>query len=176
MLDGQKDSLDVIVRAFAKVCDEQTRLRVIGVDKEEFKSVYPGAVNELDKCGDHLNFMGMQSHFDTIRYVLGGDCYIFIRPADTRNNAGFPTKFAEAITCGVQMIASNVSDVASFANGKVILLGSLDESKIADAMKQVKETTAKTEINDTFDYRNYQNGLSQWTTAMLNGGGNDAGK
>ena len=176
MLDGQKDSLDVIVRAFAKVCDEQTRLRVIGVDKEEFKSVYPGTVNELDKCGDHIIFMGMQSHFDTIRYVLGCDCYIFIRPADTRNNAGFPTKFAEATTCGVPMIASNVSDVASFANGKVILLGSLDESKIADAMKQVKETTAKTEINDTFDYRNYQNGLSQWAAAILNGGGNDAGK
>ena len=58
----------------------------------------------------------------------------------------------------------------------MILLDSLDKSKIADAMNQVKETTAKTEINDTFDYRNYQNGLSQWAAAILNGGGNDAGK
>ena len=176
MLDGQKDSLDVIVRAFAKVCDEQTGLRIIGVDKDEFKSVYPDAVKELDKCGVHIIFMGMQSHFDTIRYVLGCDCYIFIRPADTRNNAGFPTKFAEAITCGVPMIASNVSDVSSFANDNVILIESLDEIKIAEAMKKAKETTGKTDINNTFDYRNYQNGLSQWAAAILNGGGNDAGK
>lgn len=176
MLDGHKDSLDVIVRAFAKVCDEQTKLRIIGVDKEEFKSVYPDAVKELDKCGDNIIFMGMQSHFDTIRYVLGCDCYIFIRPADTRNNAGFPTKFAEATTCGVPMIASNVSDIASFANEKAILLDSLDEIKIAEAMMQVREMTINTAVNNTFDYRNYQDRLSQWTTAILNGGGNDAGK
>ena len=120
--------------------------------------------------------MGMQSHFDTIRYVLGGDCYIFIRPADTRNNAGFPTKFAEATTCGVPMVASNVSDIASFADEKVILLDSLDESRIADAIKHMKEKKTNIAVNNTFDYRNYQDGLSQWTTAMLNGGGNDAGK
>ena len=74
------------------------------------------------------------------------------------------------------MIASRVSNVASFADEKVILLDSLDKSKIIDSMKRVKETTVKTEISDTFDYRNYQNGLSQWAAAILNGGGNDAGK
>ena len=176
MLDGQKDSLDVIVKAFAKVCDEQTKLRVIGVEKDEFKSVYPDAVDALNQCGDNIIFMGMQSHFDTIRYVLGCDCYIFIRPADTRNNAGFPTKFAEAITCGVPMIASKVSDVASFANENTIIIVSLDEYRIAEAMKQIKEQSESKEINKTFDYRNYQDRLSQWTTAILNGGGSNAGK
>ena len=176
MLDGQKDSLDAIVKAFAKVCDEQTKLRIIGVEKDEFKSVYPDAVDALNQCGDNIIFMGMQSHFDTIRYVLGCDCYIFIRPADTRNNAGFPTKFAEATTCGVPMIASRVSDVASFANDNTIFIDSLYEHKIAEAMKQIKEQSESKEINKTFDYRNYQDRLSQWTTAILNGGGSNAGK
>ena len=176
MLDGQKDSLDVIVKAFAKVCDEQTKLRIIGVEKEEFKNVYPDAVDALNQCGDNIIFMGMQSHFDTIRYVLGCDCYIFIRPADTRNNAGFPTKFAEATTCGVPLIASRVSDVAAFANDNTIFIDSLDEHKIAEAMKQIKEQSESKEINKTFDYRNYQERLSQWTAAILNGGGTDAGK
>ena len=176
MLDGQKDSLDMIVKAFAKVCDEQIKLRIIGVEKDEFKSVYPDAVDALNQCGDNIIFMGMQSHFDTIRYVLGCDCYIFIRSADTRNNAGFPTKFAEAITCGVPMIASRVSDVASFADNNMILIDSPDESKITDAMKQIKEQSESKVINKTFDYRNYQNMLSQWTAAILNGGGSNAGK
>ena len=176
MLDGQKDSLDVIVKAFAKVCDEQTRLRIIGVTKDEFKSVYPDAAEELNKCGDNIIFMGMQSHFDTIRYVLGCDCYIFIRPSDTRNNAGFPTKFAEAITCGVPMIASKVSDVAVFADENVVLIDSPDESKIAEAMKKKSAKSEKNLINKIFDYKNYQGSLSQWTAVTLNGGGNNAGK
>ena len=176
MLDGQKDSLDVIVHAFAKVCDEQTRLRIIGVTKDEFQSVYPGALDELNKCGDNIIFMGMQSHFDTIRYVLGCNCYIFIRPADTRNNAGFPTKFAEATTCGVPMIASKVSDVALFADENVVLIDSLNEGKIAEAMNKIKEQFETKAINKTFDYRNYQGGLSQWTTEILKGGGPNAGK
>jgi glycosyltransferase involved in cell wall biosynthesis len=176
MLDGQKDSLDVIVKAFAKVCDEQTRLRIIGVTKDEFKSVYPDAAEELNKCGDNIIFMGMQSHFDTIRYVLGCDCYIFIRPSDTRNNAGFPTKFAEATTCGVPMIASKVSDVASFADKNATLIGSPNEGEIAEAMKIRSAKSEKNLVNKVFDYRNYQDRLSQWTTAILNGGGTDAGK
>lgn len=176
MLDGQKDSLDVVVKAFAKVCDEQTKLRIIGVTKDEFKSVYPEAAEELNKCSDNIIFMGMQSHFDTIRYVLGCDCYIFIRPADTRNNAGFPTKFAEATTCGVPMIASKVSDVASFANGNTLIIDSLDEYRIAEAMNKIKKQSESGAISKTFDYRNYQDRLSQWTDATLNGGGTDAGK
>ena len=176
MLDGQKDSLDVIVKAFAKVCDEQTKLRIIGVTKDEFMSVYPDAAEELNICGDNIIFMGMQSHFDTIRYVLGCDCYIFIRPADTRNNAGFPTKFAEATTCGVLMIASKVSNVAEFADKNATLIGSPNEGEIAKAMKIRSAKSEKNLVNKVFDYRNYQDRLSQWTTAILNGGGTDAGK
>ena len=167
MLDGQKDSLDVIVRAFANVCDEQTKLRIIGVDKEEFKSVYPDAVKELDKCGDNIIFMGMQSHFDTIRYVLGCDCYIFIRPADTRNNAGFPTKFAEATTCGVPIIASEVSDVASFANMNTVLLDSLEERIITEVMSVIREKNGSKAINNTFDYKKYDQQTSVWIKNIL---------
>lgn len=175
MLDGQKDSLDAIVRAFSKVCDEQTKLRIIGVDREEFKLVYPEAVNELEKCGDNIIFMGMQNHLDTIRYVLGCDCYVFIRPADLRNNAGFPTKFAEAMTCGVPMIASNVSDVALYADEYTILINSLGDGKIADVLNKMKEPTIKTSIRNRFDYRNYQDRMSHWMTVILIGGGSDAG-
>lgn len=176
MLDGQKDSLDVIVKAFAKICDDYTKLRIIGVTKDEFQSAYPGAAEELNKCGGNIIFMGMQSHFDTIRYVLGCDCYIFIRPSNTRNNAGFPTKFAEAVTCGVPVIASKVSDVASFAGENVLLLDSLYEEKISKVMQFGRKKAITNKINTTFDYRNYRKRLSQWAALILNGGGNNAGK
>lgn len=166
MLDGQKDSLDVIVKAFAKVCDNQTKLRIIGVEKDEFKSVYPDAVNELNQCGNNIIFMGMQSHFDTIRYVLGCDSYIFIRPADTRNNAGFPTKFSEAITCGVPLIASNVSDVEVFTTENDVVVDSLDIELIAGAMERMKAISVNETINVTFDYRGYSKQTKEWIARL----------
>lgn len=171
MLDGQKDSLDVIVKAFSKVCDEQTKLRIIGVEKNEFQSVYPDAVNDLNKCGDNVIFMGMQSHFDTIRYVLGCDCYVFIRPADLRNNAGFPTKFAEAVTCGVPVIASEVSDVTDNKSERISVVSSSDEKGITDLMNDMKNKKYENNmLNNTFDYRKQKNAAALWLHSVICGG------
>lgn len=171
MLDGQKDSLDVIVKAFAKICDEQTKLRIIGVEKDEFKSVYPDAVNELNRCSDNVIFMGMQSHLDTIRYVLGCDCYIFIRQSDTRNNAGFPTKFAEATTCGVPMITTKVSDIKDHQTEKVAVIDSLDENQIASVMNEMRNMNFENnKLNKTFDYRNHEKNTAAWLSSVISGG------
>ena len=171
MLDGQKDSLDVIVKAFAKVCDEQTKLRIIGVDKNEFKSVYPDAIDDLNKCGDNVIFMGMQSHEDTIRYVLGCDCYIVIRISDTRNNAGFSTKFVEGTTCGVPMIITNISDIKKYPNEKIKVLDSFDENEISHMMIEIKNSKFEdNKLNYTFDYRNYERGTAEWLNSVIGGG------
>ena len=58
--------------------------------------------------------MGRLSHRETVKYILGCNCYIFIRRSDKRNNAGFPTKFAESYTCGVPIITTDVSDVGEY--------------------------------------------------------------
>ena len=171
MLDGQKDSLDVIVKAFAKVCDAQTKLRIIGVEKDEFQSVYPDAIEALNNCGDNVIFMGMQSHFDTIRYVLGCDCYVFIRPADLRNNAGFPTKFAEAVTCGVPVIASEVSDVTTYQTEKMSFVNMPDENRITDMMIDMKNNRFdEIKLNNTFDYRKHEKTAAIWLHSVICGG------
>ena len=171
MLDGQKDSLDVIVKAFEKVCDKQTKLRIIGVENDEFKSVYPEAIKALNKCEKNVIFMGMQSHFDTIRYVLGCDCYIFIRPADLRNNAGFPTKFAEAVTCGVPVIASEVSDVTTYQTEKMSFVNMPDENRITDMMIDMKNKRFdENKLNNTFDYRKHEKTAAIWLHSVICGG------
>lgn len=176
MLDGQKDSLDLIVSAFANICDKKTKLRIIGVKRDEFISTYPDAESSLDNCGKSVIFMGMQSHSDTIKYVLGCDCYVFIRQSDLRNNAGFPTKFVEATTCGVQMITTNVSDIKAFADENVTVLDLLNEREIAAAMNGKKTGPNSNRINNRFDYRSYKEEASHWIAKILNGGETDAGK
>ena len=74
------------------------------------------------------------------------------------------------------MIASEVSDVASFADKRTVLLGSMEESVIAEAMNAVREKTGNLAINNAFDYRKYQERASKWATVILNGGGKYAAR
>lgn len=156
VLDGNKESLDSIVTAFCKITDDKTRLRIIGVTKEHFVSLYPSLKNEAED--ERIVFMGKLSHKETLEYVADCDCYIFIRPSDRRNNAGFPTKFAEGYTLGVPVIATDISDISMYIDGtRDILLPDCSCTAVRNAMEaKIKEgKTGMSDIRTTFDYRNY---------------------
>ena len=177
MLDGQKDSLDLVVKAFAAICDNNTKLRIIGVERNDVCEVYPEAEVYLDKCGDQIIFMGKQSHFDTIRYVLSCDCYVFIRKSDLRNNAGFPTKFVEAFTCGVPLITTDVSDLKDFQEDQIRILPSLDEEEISIVMNEMRKTISMTKtVKTVFDYKTYKKSVDLWLIDVINGGSADEGR
>lgn len=164
MLDGSKDSLDKIVEAFSCIRRQNVLLRIIGVSKEEFQSHYP---DKIDFISDSVVFMGRKSHEETVAYVLGCGCYIFIRQSDLRNNAGFPTKFVEAYTSGCPLIASNISDIAPYMqdNSRGILLESMEISEIAGAMEEIlahREQYQSRSLDETFHYMNYCSAAERW--------------
>jgi glycosyltransferase involved in cell wall biosynthesis len=74
-----------------------------------------------------------------------------------------PTKFAEAFTCGVPIISTNVSDIKYFADGDVILIDDTSEEAILSAMKQAIDNGSKERsVKNSFDYSNYLNETKQW--------------
>ena len=154
--DGNKESLDSIVAAFSGIEDVKCRLRIIGVSEEQFISLYPSLKNAAEDA--RIIFMGRLSHKDTLKYVSESDCYIFIRPSDRRNNAGFPTKFAEGYTLGVPVITTDISDIADYVDiCRDILLPDCASETVQKAMKEkIKNGKADaSEIRTAFDYRNY---------------------
>ena len=93
------------------------------------------------------------------------DCYVFIRPSDRRNNAGFPTKFVESFTCGGKIITTDVSDVKKYADDDCLILDSTDLSELQSAMRKViyeNNVSEKKALRDTFDYRNYIDKTKIW--------------
>lgn len=162
--DGKKESLDRIVEAFCAVDKEDIRLRIIGITDEEFRQFYPDR-SIPPKSRGKIIFMGTLSHSETIRYILRCDCYIFIRRSDRRNNAGFPTKFAESYTCGVPIITTDVSDVGEYIkdSDKGCLLKDMSPESIAEAMLyQIENKTSKKSINTTFDYKSFIQPTKDW--------------
>lgn len=164
--DGNKESLDKAVQAFCRLNRDDARLRIIGVSKDEFARLYPDCVID-EKSAERIVFMGKLSHYETIKYVLNCDCYIFIRCSDRRNNAGFPTKFAEAFTCAVPIITTDVSDIGEYMkrSGKGTLLGSLSVEEIEAAMLFELEKGALTDsksLDGTFHYESYREACRLW--------------
>lgn len=163
--DGKKESLGKVVGAFSSIDDENVRLRIIGVSDEEFKVLYPETVPDPE-VERKIIFMGTLSHKETIKYLLGSDCCVFFRESDRRNNAGFPTKFAEAYTCNIPIITTDVSDIGDYMRdenrGQLLKAAQIQTIRSAILREAKKGCREKTGVNTAFDYRVYQKDCGKW--------------
>ena len=161
--DGNKESLDKIVEAFSLLNNRNAVLRIVGITEDDYNHLY-GEISEDFK--KRILFMGKLSHEQAVKYILGCDCYIFIRCSDRRNNAGFPTKFAEAFTCHVPIITTDVSDVGEYikSSGRGEVLSDMSCGAIAKAMafavERGKNTVTQPDV--TFHYETYINEAGNW--------------
>lgn len=167
MLDGNKESLDVIVEAFGKLNREDAKLRIIGVTEQEFCDFYSNGHALLEQNRGQIVFMGRLIHTETIKYVLHCDCYIFIRQSDTRNNAGFPTKFAESYSCNVPIIATDISDIKGYMKqrGRGTILPTVSVKDVEEAMlcEVQRGKEKKTQgLDKTFHYETYEEVSKSW--------------
>ena len=162
--DGKKESLDKVVEAFCEINKKNTFLRIIGITENDFNNIYPDFFIPKNVC-NKISFMGRLSHSETIKYVLGCDCYIFIRPSDKRNNAGFPTKFAESFTCGMPIITTDVSDVGEYIKKycRGTLLDDMTTKKISEAMLyHIENKTHSKSLDNTFHYESFIQPTENW--------------
>lgn len=171
ILDGNKESLDTIMAAYGRLEAAKVRLNIIGVTAEAFCSFYENGAELIKECKNELNFMGRFSHEETIKHVTACDCYIFIRQSDLRNNAGFPTKFSEAFSCGVPIITTDISDIKSYmGKGRGRVLNSVLVDEVESAMRESLSnfTNLYNEgLNDTFHYGNYVDICQKWLEKIL---------
>lgn len=164
ILDGDKDSLDIIVDAFNRLKGGPARLRIIGVTEEEFCDFYNIESQFVESGDNEIIFMGTQPHKETIKYVQNCNCYIFIRKSDRRNNAGFPTKFAESYTCGVPIVASDISDIKEYLENGYLVEHLSVEEVLKTMKKAMAESSAKKPqgLNRKFHYEEYKDAVNQW--------------
>lgn len=167
ILDGNKESLDKIVEAFSNLDNKNSVLRIIGVTEKEFLTYYPGLEKILKRLDDRILFMGQLSHSETIKYVLQCDSYIFIRQSDRRNNAGFPTKFAEAYSSGSSIITTDISDIKEYLkdSNRGQMIDSTSAEEVEKAMRTEmhrNELRKEKELNHTFHYETYLEKCKLW--------------
>lgn len=159
---GLKDRIDLLIEAISHV-KRPIKLDIIGISEEEYLLLHPEHVHK-ELFSDKIHFMGRIPHNDTLEYVRNADFSCFFRYEDRVTSAGFPTKFAEAISLGTPVLTNKSSNIADYIkNGQNgILLNELSVEEIANAI----ETAPKNIIVDPiiFNYMQYTDGVIELLT------------
>ena len=159
----EKDKIGLIVECFGKLSlEKKFMFTVIGITEPQFLEMYPELASSLEKLQGKIRFCGRVSHDESIAALKRADYTIIIRNRSRKNMAGFPTKFVEAVTCGIYIIANDFSDIAEYfpSDGKNFLLRDCSNDSLQDAVRNVLKNangmiTENNELRNYFDYNKY---------------------
>ncbi len=147
---ASKESLGDVVRCFDNITDLDYRLIIVGVTAEQFSAIY-GFSPQSSK----IEFRGRVPHKEALNAVRQSDYAIIIRPRTRVTMAGFPTKFAEAISVGTAVIANDTSDLRLYLND--IKNGYLvDEKNLEHSLRDILAAPINKNVSkEQFNYKNY---------------------
>lgn len=151
---GNKDRIFDIIKLLSQIND---------IEKKITFDIF--GTNKIETRAGFVRFNGTAPHSEVIKHISSSDFLIFVREYSRVNNAGFPTKFAEAITCGTPVITNRTSDLEKYLievkNG--FFLNTENDELMKSQLENIFRTD-RTEIDamkeycrvsGLFDYRSY---------------------
>lgn len=147
---ASKESLGDVVKCFDNITDLDYRLIIVGVTAEQFSAIYG-----FSPKSNKIEFRGRVPHKEALNAVRQSDYAIIIRPRTRVTMAGFPTKFAEAISVGTAVIANDTSDLSLYLkDGKNGYLA--DENNLEHSLRDVLAAPINKNVSkEQFNYKNY---------------------
>lgn len=111
----KKDRLPLIVEALDQLSpDGGFRFAVVGMSEQDYLSSMPLHAGLLERQVDSIHFLGRMPHRDAVGVLKAADFSIFVRERNRVSEVGFPTKYAEAATCGIPVLTNRTSDIADY--------------------------------------------------------------
>ncbi|WP_255428291.1 glycosyltransferase family 4 protein [Ramlibacter cellulosilyticus] len=111
-----KDKINYAVQAFA--CHKREgydfALEIVGITEQQYLSARPQDRSLLRELASVITFHGRVSHTDALALLRSADFSVFFRDPNRVASVGFPTKYAEAVSCGVPTITNPTSDLPIF--------------------------------------------------------------
>ena len=159
---NENDKIGAIIECFGKIPREKRfRFTIIGMTEKQFLEMYPELTRTLESLKGKVEFRGRVSHAESITALKRADYSIILRNRSRKNMAGFPTKFVECITCGINIIANNFSDIAKYfpKDENSFLMNDEDNSSFFDGIKKIfsldlERIRQGRKMEYTFDYKN----------------------
>lgn len=111
-----KDRLPLVVGALARAAGRgrDFRFAIVGISEAEYLKSAPEHADVLERYPDRFRFFGRIPHSRAVAVLKSCDISVFVRERNRVSEIGFPTKYAEATTCGVPVLTNRASDVADY--------------------------------------------------------------
>ncbi len=157
-----KDKIGQIVESFLHTeKTEFCKFKVVGITEEDFYKTYPSFAQRKEQISAFVEFCGRVSHVQSILELKKADYSIFIRDRSRKNMAGFPTKFVESYTSGVNVIANEISDIKKYFPEGIgsILIDNNDVDSIKSAIDKALECSVQGKRDcayNPFDFREWK--------------------
>ncbi len=173
---AKKDMVHTVINAVNHLSQEGKKIRflLLGISREEYLRKYLPKLDS-DNLTKSIVFLGKVSQNDVPAYYKHADYMILLRENNRKSNAGFPTKFAEAMTSGTPVIANPTSDIGKYIENGIN--GYILENEGYECVKltmvnicnlyspQLISRQKKNALRmgcDVFDYRNYSKVLNSF--------------
>lgn len=114
--DDVHDRIDWILELLdgAVVQGHNFVLRIVGVDRERYLSVFPGHDRLLERLGERIIFMGRVPRGEVLRHLQTSAFAFVLRHESRVTLAGFPSKYSEAVTYGTPVIINALPSVQAY--------------------------------------------------------------
>lgn len=150
---GNKDKISILINSLMFV-EREYHLDIVGITKTDYLRENPRHEYFLLN-NEKISFHGRLTHRQTLDYVKRANYSCFFRDNDLSTIAGFPTKFAEAISCGTPVITNNTSNISEYIkdNNNGILIEEINYIIMANILNNLDPHINTT--NNIFHYENY---------------------
>lgn len=158
----KKERLDYVIN-YVISSNYDILLKIIGVDESTYYRIYGSMIHS-----PKVEIMGRIDHRRCIKEIQEADYSIIIREKNLSVEAGFPTKFVEAISAGTPVIATCHSDLGYFIKSGTMNGWLVSEEKISSDMDKIMQCNFIPPVDRSlFDYHKYIDSMQFFIDNLL---------
>ena len=176
---ARKDLVHSVINSVQRLADENRPIRfiVLGVNRDNYLLHYSSLLHSTD-LHKNIVFLGRVSQDMIPSFYHQADFMVLLREQTRKSNAGFPTKFAEAMTSGIPVIANLTSDLGHYLidgqTGIVVsesseeaIYNTLNEKVLPLSQERISQLKQNVhQVSKQLDYRYYVNALNKYMSEL----------
>lgn len=132
MLSFNRDNVDLLVEAFARIAPKYPKMRLV-LGGPEYGNERTGIIRLAENLGvpDRIKLLDYMPREEILKYIVNSDVLVMVRANNLKSQASFPSKLTEYLATGRPVISVNVGEISDYladgVNAYIVEPGNTDQ-------------------------------------------------